>query len=164
VFLALPADARKLTGDIESRRLLGCGGGNGSLCTELIDTKLYTCRDADASHSKYSLAHCKCKSLMQRSSRLLSVCPSVCLDRQTDRRCLFRVRSRKLREIGAKFRHLYRKLGSPSKNMTSYFALERKKDRKKYDGTVLPFLPRDAILSQYIHRVSKNQEPFVFFE
>jgi len=34
-----------------SRHPLGCRGVNGSLCTELIDTKLYrpTCRDTDAS-------------------------------------------------------------------------------------------------------------------
>jgi len=38
--------------------------------------------------------------------------------------CLSRVRSRKLREIYAKFRHPYEKLGSESKNMTSYFAPE----------------------------------------
>ena len=43
---------------------------------------------------------------------------SICLS------SLSRVRSRKLREIRAKFRHLYRKLGSPSKNITSEFALE----------------------------------------
>jgi len=54
VFLALSAAARKL-GDTESRNPLGCHGVNGSLCTELIDTKLYTCRDADASRSKYNL-------------------------------------------------------------------------------------------------------------
>jgi len=35
--------------------------------------------------------------------------------------CLSRVRSRKLREIRAKFRRPYRKSGSPSKNMTSDF-------------------------------------------
>jgi len=33
--------------------------------------------------------------------------------------CLSRVSSRKLSEIGAKFRHFCRKSGSPSKNMTS---------------------------------------------
>ena len=38
--------------------------------------------------------------------------------------CLSRIRSRKLSEIGMKFRHLYRKSGLPSKNMMSYFALE----------------------------------------
>jgi len=81
LFLVLSADARKL-GDTESRHPLGCHGVNGLLCTELIDTKLYrpTCRDVDASRSKYNLvrlSHCKCKSLMQRSSRLSSVCLSI---------------------------------------------------------------------------------------
>ena len=38
--------------------------------------------------------------------------------------CLSRVRYRILSEIGATFRRLYRKSGSPSKNMTSDFALE----------------------------------------
>ena len=64
-----------------SRHPLGYGV-NGLLCTELIDTKLHTGRDTDASPSKYNLvmlAHCKCNSLMQRSSRLSSVCLSVCL-------------------------------------------------------------------------------------
>ena len=46
---------------------------------------------------------------------LSSLCLSVCLSH---------VRSRKLREIGAKFCCLYRKSGSPSKNKTSDFALE----------------------------------------
>jgi len=36
--------------------------------------------------------------------------------------CLSRVKSLKLSETGMKFCHLYRKLGSPSKNMTSNFA------------------------------------------
>jgi len=36
--------------------------------------------------------------------------------------CQSRVRSRKLGEISAKFRHYYRKSGSESKNMTSDFA------------------------------------------
>ena len=54
-------------------------------------------------------SHTKCKSLMQQSSRLSSV-------------CLSRVRSRK---VSAKFRHLYRKSGLPSKkNTTSDFAPE----------------------------------------
>ena len=57
------------------------------------------------------LAYSKCKSLMFRSSRLSSV-------------CLSRVRSRKLSEIDAKFRRLYRKSVSLSKNMTSSFAWE----------------------------------------
>jgi len=110
VFLALSAAARKLDGT-ESRHPLGCRGGNGLLCTELIDTKLYrpTCRDTDASRSKYNLvrlAHCKCKSLMQQSSRLSSV-------------CLSHVTSRKLSEIGAKFRHLYRKPGAINKLQSS---------------------------------------------
>jgi len=38
--------------------------------------------------------------------------------------CLFRVRSRKLSDIGAKFRRICRKSGSQSKNMTSDFAPE----------------------------------------
>jgi len=38
--------------------------------------------------------------------------------------CLSCVRSRKLGEIGAKFRRLYRKSGSKSKNPTSDFASE----------------------------------------
>jgi len=50
---------------------------------------------------------------MQRSSRLSSL--SVCLSL---------VRSRKLSEIDAEFRRLYRKSGSPSKNMTSDSAPE----------------------------------------
>jgi len=49
---------------------------------------------------------------MKQLSCLSSVCLSV------------RVRSRKLSEVGAKFRHLYTKLGSPSKNITSGFAPE----------------------------------------
>ena len=40
------------------------------------------------------------------------------------RMCLSHVRSRKLSELGAKFHHFYRKLGSLSKNMMSCFALE----------------------------------------
>jgi len=38
--------------------------------------------------------------------------------------CLSLVKSRKLRKISAKFRHLYRKSGSQSKNVTSDFAPE----------------------------------------
>jgi len=38
--------------------------------------------------------------------------------------CLSSIRSRRLSEIGVKFRHLYRKFGLPSKNMMSGFALE----------------------------------------
>jgi len=53
----------------------------------------------------------QCKSLIKRSSRLSSVYI-----------CLPRVRSRKLSETGTKFRHLCRKSGSLSKNMTAYFA------------------------------------------
>ena len=60
-------------------------------------------------HTIRLFAHCKCKSLLFRSSRLSSV-------------CLSRVRSRKLSEIGATVRRLYRKSWSPSKNMTSDFA------------------------------------------
>jgi len=48
---------------------------------------------------------------MKRSPRLSSV-------------CLSRVISRKLSDIGSKFRRLYWKSGSPSKNMTSDFAAE----------------------------------------
>jgi len=48
--------------------------------------------------------------------RLLSVCVSFA--------CLSRIRSRKLSERGAKFRHLYTKSGLVSKNMTLDFALE----------------------------------------
>jgi len=44
--------------------------------------------------------------------------------------CLSRVRSRKINEIGAKFSHLYRKSGSPSKNITSDFAPEMAKHPK----------------------------------
>jgi len=55
--------------------------------------------------------HCKYKSFMQRSSILSFV-------------CLSHIRSRKLSAVGAKFRHLCRKSGPPSKNMTSDFALE----------------------------------------
>jgi len=47
------------------------------------------------------------------------VCLSVCLSI-----CLSRVRSRKLGEIGAKFRHPYTKSGSESKNMKSDSAPE----------------------------------------
>jgi len=56
-------------------------------------------------------AQLQCESLLFQSPRLSSV-------------CLSRVSSRKLSEIGAKFRRLCRKSGSPSKNMTSAFALE----------------------------------------
>jgi len=45
--------------------------------------------------------------------------PRVCLSSVVSRS---RIRSRKLSEIGTKFRHLYRKSGPPSKNMTSDFA------------------------------------------
>jgi len=45
--------------------------------------------------------------------------------------CLSRVKFRKLGEIGAKFRHRYRKSGSESKNMTSDFAPEVDKYPKK---------------------------------
>ena len=57
------------------------------------------------------LAHLQCESLLLRSPRLSVV-------------CLSRVRSRKLGEIGAKFRHPHKKSGSESKNMTSDFASE----------------------------------------
>jgi len=55
-------------------------------------------------------------------ARTLSSCllSAVCLSSV----CLSRVRCRKLSEIGAKFCRLYRKSGSPSKNMTSDFARE----------------------------------------
>ena len=53
----------------------------------------------------------QCDSLLFRSPRLSSV-------------SLSRIRYQKLGEIRAKFRHLYRKSGSPSKNMTPDFALE----------------------------------------
>jgi len=59
------------------------------------------------------LARCKCSLRAFCNGR--RVCLSVCLSR---------VRSRKLSDIGAKFRHLCRKLGSPSKNMTLDFAPE----------------------------------------
>ena len=62
------------------------------------------------------LSHLHCESLLLRSPRLSSVVcclPSVCLSR---------VRSRKLREVRAKFHHPYKKSGSESKNMTSYCA------------------------------------------
>ena len=73
--------------------------------------------------SVFRLAHCKCKIYMKWLSCLLSsVCLSVCLS------C---VRSRKLSEIGAKFRYFYRKSGSPSKNMTSDFLPEVAKYRKR---------------------------------
>jgi len=52
-----------------------------------------------------------------RSPRLSSACRLFVV-------CLSRVRSPKLREIRAKFRCLYRKSGSESKNMTSCFASE----------------------------------------
>ena len=57
------------------------------------------------------LAHLQCKSLLFRLLHLSSV-------------CLSRIRSRKLSETGARFCHLYRKLESLSKNMTSDFAPE----------------------------------------
>jgi len=38
--------------------------------------------------------------------------------------CLSLIRSQKLSKIGANFHHLYRKSGSPSKNVMSDFALE----------------------------------------
>jgi len=44
--------------------------------------------------------------------------------------CLSRIRYRQLSEIGAIFCHLYRKLGSPSSNMMSKFALEVTKYHK----------------------------------
>jgi len=64
------------------------------------------------------LAHLglQCESLLFRSLRLSSVCLSVV--------CLSRVISRQLGEIGAKFRHLKKKSGSKSKQMTSDFAPE----------------------------------------
>jgi len=52
---------------------------------------------------------------------------AFCIGRRVRRlssACLFRVRSRRLSEIGAKFRRLFRKSGSPSKNMTLDFAPE----------------------------------------
>jgi len=57
-----------------------------------------------------------CKSLMKWSLCLSSVCLSVV--------CLSRIISPKLNETGVKFHRLYRKSGSPSKNMTSNFAPE----------------------------------------
>jgi len=51
--------------------------------------------------------------------------------------CLSPIRSRKLSEIGAKFHHLCRKLGLPSKNMTSDFAPEvAKYPKSSYFGSV----------------------------
>ena len=44
--------------------------------------------------------------------------------------CLSHVRSRKLSETGAKFHPFYRKLGSPSKNLMSDFAVEVAKNPK----------------------------------
>jgi len=67
-------------------------------------------------------SHTKCKS-HERSSRLSS---SVFLQS--------RIRSRKLSEIGVKFRHVHSKSGSPSKNMTSDFAPEV----AKYPKNILP--------------------------
>jgi len=55
------------------------------------------------------LVPCKCKHLMFRSSCLSSV-------------CLSHIRSLKLSEMGATFRHIYKKLWLLSKNMTSDFA------------------------------------------
>jgi len=57
--------------------------------------------------------------LGDRNSRSLSHCTCKRADV-----CLSRVRSRKLSEIGTKFRRLHTKLGSPSKNVTSDFAPE----------------------------------------
>ena len=53
--------------------------------------------------------------------------------------CLSRIRSQKLSERGATFRHVYRKLGSPSKNITSAFAPEVAKYPQKYpaEATIL---------------------------
>jgi len=48
--------------------------------------------------------------------------------------CVFRIRSCKLSEVGMNFCHLCRKLGSPSKNMMSDFALEV----AKYSKIILP--------------------------
>jgi len=63
------------------------------------------------------LTHLQCERLLFRSSCLSSV---VCLSSI----CLSRIRSWNLSEIHAKFCHLYRKSGSPSKNMMSDFAPE----------------------------------------
>jgi len=80
---------------------------------KIYSLKRYVCVNWEAKDalSVIKLAHCKCKSLMQQSSRLSVV-------------CLSRITSRKLSEIGATFRRLYRKSGSLRKNMTSDFALE----------------------------------------
>ena len=122
-----------------SRHLPGCHGVNGSLCTELIDTKQYTCRDTDASRSKYNLvrlAHCKCKSLMQRSSRLTSVCLSS--PRQISKT------KRDRREISSPSQEI--RVTKQEYNVT--FCSGKKKERKKYDGTVHPFL---CMTSSFYH-------------
>ena len=51
-------------------------------------------------------------------------CRAFCFGRRVCRLSVSRVRSRKLSEIGAKFRRLYGKSMSPSKNITSDFASE----------------------------------------
>ena len=56
---------------------------------------------------------------------------------------LSRVRSRKLREIHAKFRRPYRKLGSPSKNTTSDFAPELAKYPQK--GAAVPKIVQNSV-------------------
>jgi len=58
------------------------------------------------------LVHCKCKSLLKQSPTSVICLLSV------------HIISRKLNEISAKRRHLYKKSGSPSKSMMSDFASE----------------------------------------
>jgi len=67
--------------------------------------------------------------------------------------CLSRVRSPKLRKILAKFRHPYRKSGSPSKNMTSHFALEVASNPKIVQNSVRAYclaLLSDAACWRYV--------------
>jgi len=60
------------------------------------------------------LSHCKCKSLMKRSPRLLSVCRLFVYSDQISKT------KRDMRKILSPLWEV----GSPSKNMTSDFALE----------------------------------------
>jgi len=64
----------------------------------------------------------------------------VANEKQPKSRLSLRVKSWKLSEIGTKFRHLCRKSGSPSKNMTSDFEPEvAKYPKSSYFGGVRAF-------------------------
>jgi len=62
--------------------------------------------------------------------------------------CLYRVISQKRSELGAKFRHLYMKLGSESKNMMSDFASEVAKYPQKLATT--PKIVQNSVRVYYL--------------